>query len=81
MNTNVATRTNPLLATNPKKSGPLYIPQERRLMLAYLLGGVGLAIVLLAGVLLYNHRSAVGNQKLSDAMRTFETPVVQSTLR
>ncbi|WP_419806244.1 tetratricopeptide repeat protein [Terriglobus sp.] len=77
MNTNVASRTNPALATNPKKSGPLYVPQDRKLMLAYVIGAVGVVILLLGAVLLYNHRSAVANQALSDAMRTFQTPVVQ----
>ena len=77
MNTNVVSRTNPALATNPQKSGPLYIPQIRNRMLTYAIGAIGLAILLLGAVLLYNHRSAVANQKLSDAMRTFETPVVQ----
>jgi tetratricopeptide (TPR) repeat protein len=70
-------RTNPALATNPQKSGPLYPSQNRNQMVAYIVGAVGVAIVLLGAVLLYNHRSAVAQQKLSDAMRTFETPVVQ----
>lgn len=77
MNTNVATRPNPALSTNPKKSGPLYVPQDRRLLLAYVIGAVGVAIILLGAVLLYNHRSTVASQRLSDAMRTFETPVVE----
>ena len=77
LNTNSATRTNPLLAVNPQKRGPLYVPQDRKLALAYVLGAVGIAILLLAGVLVYQHRSTVASQKLSDAMRTFESPVIQ----
>ena len=77
LNTNVASRTNPALATNPKKSGPLYLQQNRSLLLLYLIGAVVLVIVLIGAVLLYNHRESVANQQLSDAMRTFGTTVVQ----
>ncbi|MFN2975275.1 tetratricopeptide repeat protein [Terriglobus aquaticus] len=69
-------RTNSALATNPLKSGPLYVSENRNLI-AVIVGAVGVAILLLAVVLLYNHRSTVAQQKLSDAMRTYETPVVQ----
>ena len=78
MNTNVATRTNAALATNPKKTGPFDLQEDRGRLIGLIGGAVVLVIVVLAAVLLYNHRSAVANQKLSDAMRTYQTVVVQA---
>jgi len=78
LNTAISNRNNPLLETSPLKRGLLYLPQNRKTLLA-ILAGVVLAVALaVAGVLLYQHRAAQGNQALADAMRVFETPVVKA---
>ncbi len=76
MNTTLTNRSNPVLETNPAKSGPLYIPQDRRTLLSILAGIVGVALVVIAIVLLYQQRSAKADLAMGDAMRTLETPVI-----
>lgn len=77
MDTNLTARTNPVLATNPKKSGPLYVQQDRGRLIAVLVGAIAVTVVLIAAVLIGQHRGAVAEGKLSEAMRTYATPVVQ----
>ncbi len=77
MNTALPSRQNAVLDNAPNKSGPLYIPQNRRFLLTIL--GVIVAVALVGSILVavYYHRSAQANVALADAMRTYSTPVVQ----
>ena len=76
MNTALPTRKNDLLQNAPAKSGPLFIPQDRRFLLTILAAIVAFALVATVAVLFYFHRSNEANLALGDAMRTFETLVV-----
>lgn len=78
LNTAISNRNNPLVETSPIKSGPLYIPQDRKTLLTLLGALMAVVVLVIAGVLVYMHRSSVANAALADAMRTYETPVVQA---
>lgn len=76
MDTAISDRSNPLLETSPTKSGPLYIPQDRRTLLQLLGALVAVVLLVVAGVLIYQYRAAKAEAALGDAMRTFESPVI-----
>ena len=77
LNSALPVRKNAVLETAPVKSGPLFIPQNRRFLLTVLGAIVAVALVGAIIAAVYWHRSTEANQALADAMRTFSTPVVQ----
>ena len=77
LNTALPTRPNAVLQNSPDKSGPLYIPQNRRFLLSVLAGIVAVAIVGSALAAIYYHRAGVANAALADALRTYSQPVVE----
>ena len=78
MNTALPTRKNDVLNNAPEKSGPLYLPQNKRFILTILAAIVAVALLGTVLALVYFYRSSQANLALGDAMRTFETPVVSA---
>ncbi len=76
MNTALPTRKNEVLQNAPVKSGPLFLPQNKRFLLTILAAIVVAALIGTVAGLVYFHRSSEANLALGDAMRTFETPIV-----
>ena len=76
LNTALPTRRNAVLENSPLKSGPLFIPQNRRFLLTVLAAIVLVALVGSIVGVVYWHRSGEASAALADGMRTYGAPVV-----